>query len=86
MDDSGRQLWSIRVHNNQHAIERLLDKARATNGRSTELRWAVDLTSPEPALLLAVLVAADQTVPNDSGTRSGVLHRPNPSSTQRGRT
>ena len=61
IDNTGRQLWSVRVHNDQHSIERLLDKARTTDG-SPVIRWAVDLTSPESALLLAVLVAADQTV------------------------
>ncbi len=50
IDNTGRQLWSIRVHNDQHNIECLLDKARATGDSSTN-RWAVDLTSPESALL-----------------------------------
>ncbi len=61
IDNIGRQLWSIRVHNDQHNIECPLAKACAT-GDSPEIRWAVDLTSPESALLLAVLVAAGQTV------------------------
>ncbi|MBY4040426.1 transposase [Rhodococcus fascians] len=61
IDNIGRQLWSIRVHIDQHSIERLLVKAHTTDG-SPERRWAVDPTSPESALLLAVLVAADQTV------------------------
>ena len=30
IDSAGRQLWSIRVHNAHHDIERLLSKARAT--------------------------------------------------------
>ena len=59
IDTTGRQLWSIRVHNDQHSIEQLLAKA---DGSSLALRWAVDLTSPESALLLAVFIAADQTV------------------------
>ncbi|MBX5334236.1 transposase [Rhodococcus fascians] len=61
IDNFGRQLRSVRVHIDQQSIERLLVKAHTTDG-SPETRWAVDLTSPESALLLAVLVAADQTV------------------------
>ncbi|WP_186629534.1 transposase [Rhodococcus sp. BP22] len=61
IDNTGRQLWSFRVCNDQHNIERLLAKARAT-GDSPTIGWAVDLTSPESALLLAVLIAAGQTV------------------------
>ncbi len=64
IDNTGRQLWSIRVHNGQHNIEQLLTKAQATGDTSPPtLRWAVDLTSPKSALLLAVLTAAaEQTV------------------------
>jgi hypothetical protein len=40
IDNFGRQLWSVRVHNDQHSIEQLLSKAESV---STTRRWAVDL-------------------------------------------
>lgn len=57
IDAEGGLLWSRRVDNDQAAIEQLI--ARAGGG---EVRWAVDLTSAGAALLLALLVVAQQTV------------------------
>ncbi|PYE20162.1 transposase IS116/IS110/IS902 family protein [Williamsia limnetica] len=69
IDNTGRLLWSVRVHNDQHSIEQLLSKAES----SSRMRgWAVDLTSPESALLLAVLIGADQAVTYVPGR---VVHR-----------
>jgi transposase len=59
VDATGGVLWSRRVLNDQAAIEELIGRA----GRSgAEVRWAVDLTSAEAALLLALLVVAGQQV------------------------
>lgn len=59
LDADGVVLWSRQVRNDQAAIEQLI--ARAADA-ATEVRWAVDLTSAETALLLALLIAADQRV------------------------
>jgi transposase len=59
VDEQGRLLWSVKVPNDQAAIEQVLARAVDT---AVEVRWAVDLTSPGSALLLAVLVAARQPV------------------------
>src|SRR3954466_12084752 len=59
VDRDGELLWSMRVANDQGAIEKLIARAAATGA---EVRWAVDLTSAAAALLLAMLVAAGQRV------------------------
>lgn len=59
VDATGSVLWSRRVLNDQAVIEKLIAHADSSG---TEARWAVDLTSAEAALLLALLVAARQTV------------------------
>src|SRR4051812_9845048 len=59
IDAEGTVLWSQQVSNDQTAIEKIIQKATRTAGR---LRWAVDMTAAEAALLLALLVTADQPV------------------------
>jgi transposase len=59
IDPDGNTLWSKQIRNDQAAIEGLISHAATT---AQSLRWAVDLTSSEAALLLALLVAAEQTV------------------------
>jgi transposase len=59
VDSDGELLWSVRVANDQPAIEKLIARAAASAG---EVRWAVDLTSAAAALLLAMLVAAGRRV------------------------
>jgi transposase len=54
VDGEGAVLWSMKVHNDQAAIEALVARALAT---AVQVRWAVDLTSACAALLLAVLVS-----------------------------
>jgi transposase len=59
VDAAGTVLWRAKVANDQAAIEGLLARAESAGGR---VRWAVDLTSPPVALLVAVLVGAGQQV------------------------
>jgi len=59
IDAEGTVLWSQQVTNDQAVIEKLIAKATST---ASEVRWAVDLTSAHAALLLALLVAARQSV------------------------
>ena len=59
IDSDGKVLWSKQIRNDQSAIEGLISRAVRT---AHNLRWAVDLTSAEAALLLALLVAGEQTV------------------------
>jgi transposase len=59
VDADGRVLWSRQVTNDQTEIEKLIARARDT---ATTVCWAVDLTSAGAALLLALLVVAEQTV------------------------
>jgi transposase len=59
VDATGSVLWSQRVPNDQAAIEQLIARA---DREGAELRWATDLTSAEAALLLALLVVAQQRV------------------------
>jgi Transposase len=56
IDSDGNTLWSKQIRNDQSAIEGLI--ARAVETAHTA-RWAVNLTSAEAALLLALLVAAE---------------------------
>src|SRR2546421_3138024 len=59
IDGEGRSLWSMRVLNDQAAIEALIARAGQAG---VEVRWAVDLTCAAATLLLALLVAAGQPV------------------------
>ena len=59
IDSEGKTLWSKEIRNDQAAIDQLLTRVAITAHQS---RWAVDLTSSGAALLLALLVAADQRV------------------------
>jgi transposase len=59
VDAAGEVLWSKRVNNDQAAIEALVQRAGDT---ATQIRWAVDLTCAEAALLLAVLATAGQSL------------------------
>jgi transposase len=59
IDPAGKVVFSQKLANDQSAIEQLVARA----GRAaTEVRWAIDLTSNTAALLVAVLVAAEQPV------------------------
>jgi transposase len=55
----GRLVWSRRVANDQAAIAELIGQATAS---AAGVCWAVDSTGSSAALLLALLVAADQRV------------------------
>jgi transposase len=59
VDGHGTVLWSQRIANDQAAIERLIDRGSHT---AAQVRWAVDLTCAEAALLLALLIGAHQPV------------------------
>jgi transposase len=59
IDADGRQLWSVKVANDQRQIEGLVLRAGKAGG---EVRWAVDLVSPMASLLLAVLLTSSQNV------------------------
>ncbi|HEV7828660.1 MAG TPA: IS110 family transposase [Pseudonocardiaceae bacterium] len=69
IDAEGTVLWSGQVVNDQAAIEKVIQKT-ARLARYT--RWAVDLTSSEAALLLALLVSTGQQVVYVPGR---VVHR-----------
>jgi transposase len=57
--NDGKVVWSMRVPNTQQAVEKLVERALPT---STQVQWAVDLTSTAAALLLAVLIGRGQPV------------------------
>jgi transposase len=59
VDGDGRLVWSRRVANDQTAIVELIGQAAST---TAGVCWAVDSTGGSAALLLALLVAADQRV------------------------
>jgi transposase len=59
VDADGQLVWSRRVANEQAAISELIGLATASAGG---VCWAVDLTCSSAALLLALLVEADQQV------------------------
>src|SRR5256885_14871290 len=65
VDAGGTVLWSKQVPNDQAAIEQLISRAGEA---ATEVRWAVDLTSAEAALLLALLITNGQRVVYVPGT------------------
>lgn len=55
----GEMLWSVKVVNDQQAIEELINRATNTGA---QVCWAVDLTSAAAALLLAMLLTIGQRV------------------------
>ena len=59
VDDQGTRVLSRRVANDQVALVELIGRVTALAGAVT---WAVDLHSSEAALLVALLLAHDQTV------------------------
>jgi transposase len=59
VDGDGQLVWSRRVANEQAAIAELIGQATAA---AIGVCWAVDSTGGSAALLLALLVAADQSV------------------------
>ncbi|MFI8664493.1 transposase [Rhodococcus qingshengii] len=59
IDAEGTLVWSHRITNDQESIERIV--ALATSAH-VDVRWAVDMTSHEAALLLGVLNSAGQRV------------------------
>ena len=59
IDDTGNVLWSRKVPNEQAAIEELITLAGGTADRVV---WAIDLTSPPAALLIATLLSANAAV------------------------
>jgi transposase len=59
VDGDGQLVWSRRVANDQAAIQGLIGQATAS---AAGVCWAVDSTGSSAALLLALLVAADQQV------------------------
>ncbi len=63
LDGDGARLWSVKVANDQKAIEDLLDRAaQMVANTGAEVRWALDLTSAAGALLTAVLLTSGQKV------------------------
>ncbi|GLW06736.1 hypothetical protein Misp01_18660 [Microtetraspora sp. NBRC 13810] len=51
VDAAGKKLWSVKVGNGQRQIEELIERATATAAKTGgQVRWAVDLVSPVPAL------------------------------------
>jgi transposase len=60
VDGDGQLVWSRRVANDQAAIQGLIGQATAS--AAAGVCWAVDSTGGSAALLLALLVAADQPV------------------------
>lgn len=59
VDSDGSLVWTVKVRNDQQAIEELLARAARS---ATQVRWAVDLTCPAAALLLALIIGAGQQV------------------------
>ena len=59
VDDQGTRVLSRRVANDQVALVELIGRVTELAGAVT---WAVDLHSSEAALLVALLLAHDQTV------------------------
>jgi transposase len=57
VDHAGSIVWSRRIDNDQTSVEELLRAVDTSN-----VRWAVDLTSAVASLLLTLLVAAEQQV------------------------
>ncbi|MDN3461081.1 IS110 family transposase [Rhodococcus sp. APC 3903] len=80
IDVAGNLVWSHRITNDQESIERIVALAMST---STDVRWAVDMTSHEAALLLGVLNAAGQSVQYVPGR---IVHRMTGAFTGEGKT
>lgn len=59
VDETGKVCWSQKLVNDQHTIEQLIARAGRT---ATEVRWAIDLTSPLALMLITVLLTAEQPV------------------------
>jgi transposase len=59
VDAEGTRVLSRRVANDQAALEELIGQGA---GLAAAMTWAVDLRSSEAALLVALLLARDQTV------------------------
>jgi transposase len=59
IDDTGNVVWSRKIPNEQAAIEELITLAGGTANRVV---WAIDLTSPPAALLIATLLSAKAAV------------------------
>lgn len=59
IDADGRVLWSGKVSNDQAEIQDLIQRA---GGQGRRVCWAVDLTCAAAALLLALLLDAEQSV------------------------
>lgn len=69
IDATGKLVWSHRVANDQESIERIVTLASSSYAG---VRWAVDMTSHEAALLLGVLNSAGQNVQYVPGR---IVHR-----------
>jgi transposase len=59
VDATGKVVWTQKFANEQHAIETVIAGARNS---AEQVRWAIDLTSPIAAMLMTVLLAADEAV------------------------
>ncbi|HWF30084.1 MAG TPA: IS110 family transposase [Mycobacterium sp.] len=59
IDDTGKVLWSRKIRNEEPAITELIGTVEATTDRAV---WAIDLTSPPAALLIATLLGAQAAV------------------------
>lgn len=59
VDADGQVVWSVKVANDQQAIEEMITRVTAAGG---QVSWAVDLVSAAATLLLALLLAAGQEV------------------------
>lgn len=80
IDTEGNPVWSHRITNDQESIERIVALAMSM---STDVRWAVDMTSHEAALMLGVLNTAGQRVQYVPGR---IVHRMTGAFTGEGRT
>lgn len=59
VDNHGKPCWAGKIGNDQRSIESAIERARKT---ASELRWAIDLTSPLAALLITALLGAGEQV------------------------
>lgn len=59
VDETGKVVWTQKLANEQRAIEAVIDRAQKT---AAQVRWSIDLTSPMALMLIAVLLAADESV------------------------
>ncbi len=56
VDETGAVCWSVKITNTREAIEALIVRANST---TTEVRWAIDLSSSVAVLLITMLATAD---------------------------